>query len=314
MNRFKKILFIADGSQGESAALERTLELARDNKASLCLLDVLEPFPDVRFLRAGMAKMPALHNELMRNRKKDIQQLLSESRKENTRPRTSVKIREGKRDIEIIRQVLEGKHDLVVKVSSGHPRLNGMRLGAIDMSLLRKCPCPVLIMKPAKRIHHSKILAAVDLTHLPEEQGSLDREIMDLASSLAKLEDGKFHVLHAWEMPYENIMQGEVRVQFYKTVPQMLGELRRVEKKHLDAIAALYQDSAPRVHMKKGAPEKVIPAFCKKQKIDLVVMGTLARAGVQGILIGNTAEKILSKIDCSVLALKPEGFVSPVKP
>jgi len=48
--------------------------------------------------------------------------------------------------------------------------------------------------------------------------------------------------------------------------------------------------------------------------VDLIVMGTLARAGVEGLLIGNTAEKILSRIDCSVLALKPEGFVSPITP
>jgi len=66
--------------------------------------------------------------------------------------------------------------------------------------------------------------------------------------------------------------------------------------------------------MIKGVPEKVIPAFAEKKKVDLIVMGTLARAGVEGLLIGNTAEKILSRIDCSVLALKPEGFVSPITP
>ena len=314
MDRFKKILFVADNSKGEQAALARTLELAADNKASLCLLDVIEPFPDMRFLRAGMKKMPAVKKELVDGRTKALKALLAETGSNKKSPRTSVKIREGKRDIEIIRQVLEGKHDLVVKVSSGQPRLSGMRLGTLDMSLLRKCPCPVLIMKPAKRIHHSKILAAVDLTHLPEEKHNLDREIMDLAAAQARLEVGRLHVLHAWHLPYEHIMEGEARVQFYKTVPQMLKELRRVEKQHLNAMAALYPDANPRVHMVKGLPEKVIPAFAEKNRVDLVVMGTLARGGVEGLLIGNTAEKILSKIDCSVLALKPKDFKCPIKP
>jgi universal stress protein E len=42
------------------------------------------------------------------------------------------------------------------------------------------------------------------------------------------------------------------------------------------------------------------------------VMGTLGRAGIGGILIGNTAETILNRIDCSVMAIKPRGFVTPV--
>jgi len=45
---------------------------------------------------------------------------------------------------------------------------------------------------------------------------------------------------------------------------------------------------------------------------ELIVMGTIRHAGIEGILIGNTAETILHRIDCSVLAVKPEGFVTPV--
>ena len=44
----------------------------------------------------------------------------------------------------------------------------------------------------------------------------------------------------------------------------------------------------------------------------VVVMGTLARSGIRGLLIGNTAERILDDLDASVIAVKPPGFVSPV--
>lgn len=44
-----------------------------------------------------------------------------------------------------------------------------------------------------------------------------------------------------------------------------------------------------------------------------VVMATLGRSGIPpGLLIGNTTETILHKVECAVLALKPAGFVSPV--
>ncbi|MGE3600210.1 MAG: universal stress protein, partial [Dehalococcoidia bacterium] len=57
----------------------------------------------------------------------------------------------------------------------------------------------------------------------------------------------------------------------------------------------------------------VIPDFVVAEGIDLVVMGTVARAGIAGMLLGNTAERILRKLPCSVLTVKPDGFTSPVR-
>jgi len=57
---------------------------------------------------------------------------------------------------------------------------------------------------------------------------------------------------------------------------------------------------------------KAIVSLAKNKNIDLLVMGTVCRTGVAGLIIGNTAEKVLNKVDCSVLTVKPEGFVTPV--
>ncbi|MBE0500573.1 MAG: universal stress protein [Desulfuromonadales bacterium] len=50
----------------------------------------------------------------------------------------------------------------------------------------------------------------------------------------------------------------------------------------------------------------------EKRKPDIVVMGTVARTGLPGLLIGNTAEFVLARISCSILAIKPQGFNTPV--
>mgnify|MGYP000314302148 FL=1 len=68
----------------------------------------------------------------------------------------------------------------------------------------------------------------------------------------------------------------------------------------------------PNAHLVNGWARKEIPALIRELKADLVVMGTVARTGISGLLMGNTAEMILTQIDCSVLAAKPRGFVSPV--
>jgi nucleotide-binding universal stress UspA family protein len=57
----------------------------------------------------------------------------------------------------------------------------------------------------------------------------------------------------------------------------------------------------------------VITSLTAKKRIDLIVMGTVGRTGIPGFLIGNTAETVLRQVNCSVLAVKPEGFVTPVK-
>lgn len=55
-----------------------------------------------------------------------------------------------------------------------------------------------------------------------------------------------------------------------------------------------------------------MPQLIKDLDAELVVMGTVGRTGIPGFIIGNTAETILNQIECSVLAVKPDGFVTPV--
>ena len=66
------------------------------------------------------------------------------------------------------------------------------------------------------------------------------------------------------------------------------------------------------MHLLQGDAKQAIPEVVKKLGVELVVMGTVARTGIPGFVIGNTAESILNQLECSVLALKPEGFVSPI--
>ena len=57
----------------------------------------------------------------------------------------------------------------------------------------------------------------------------------------------------------------------------------------------------------------MLPELVARHRINLLVMGTVARDGVSGLIIGNTAETVLDVVRCSVLAVKPPGFVSPIR-
>ena len=69
----------------------------------------------------------------------------------------------------------------------------------------------------------------------------------------------------------------------------------------------------PVLHLEEGSAGKVVPELAKKIGAELMVLGTIGRSGISGYLIGNTAENILSQINCSVLAIKPKDFICPIK-
>jgi len=71
--------------------------------------------------------------------------------------------------------------------------------------------------------------------------------------------------------------------------------------------------SERQLHLEEGRAGVVIPAVARRERINLIVMGTLGRVGIPGLLIGNTAERTLDHVDCDVLAIKPRGFETPVQ-
>jgi nucleotide-binding universal stress UspA family protein len=63
----------------------------------------------------------------------------------------------------------------------------------------------------------------------------------------------------------------------------------------------------------KGDPQHEVPRVARELGVELVVMGTVARTGIAGLFMGNTAESILTQLDCSALTMKPPGFASPIE-
>ena len=70
---------------------------------------------------------------------------------------------------------------------------------------------------------------------------------------------------------------------------------------------------AAKLHVGLTSPSNAILACVDRLKPDLVVMGTISRAGIAGLSVGNTAERMLGHLDCSMLTVKPADFVCPVR-
>ncbi len=315
MKRFKNILLVCDFKLKQQMAVDRAVSLARQNGASLTVFSVVrEGSMGVDAAKSVPIPIAVLLEQMVADHREKLNDLVTPMRRQGVDARAQVVT--GIPFLEIIRKVLRDKHDLVMLAAEGKGGLKERLFGSTSMHLMRKCPCPVWVVKPAKRFRHQKILAAVDTTdEFPDhERQTLNTLIMQLASSLARMDNGELHVIQAWSVFAEGYM--EVRGGLSE---QSIRKLRKQAKREyaagLDALlkAVKLEDVAVHRHLPRSDnPSRAIIKLAKSNGIDLLVMGSVCRTGIAGFFIGNTAEKVLSEVNCSVLTVKPEGFATPV--
>jgi universal stress protein E len=322
MRRFKNILCVVSVTSHDHDAIERAVTLAQHNQARLTLVGVMERISLGMGMPDGGPISSQLSSVMLESCQQSLEHLVEPYR---TRIDFDARVLVGVQFIEVIREVLRSGNDLLIKAAENPDWLDRL-LGSEDMHLLRKCPCPIWLIKPSSPKRYRRIMAAVDLgSTYPQEEmearGALNHHIFELARSLAHTENAEFHVVYAWEAMGESAMRsglmrmGTAQVDAYvEEVKQIcVASMRKFLHECSDDPARTLPDRPkPVEHLIKGSARKVIPALVRSVQADLVVMGTVARTGIPGYFMGNTAELILSQIDCAVLAVKPTGFATPV--
>ena len=321
MLRFENILYVAVPEADDAEAFERTLRLAGSNQARLRVID-LRPNETLPPSRTPGGVKPD-----------DVRAALAEASAEALRPYAEAadgRVVElhaqtlyGVGFVEAIRAALRHGHDLVVKPSEPGPTGSSRSFGSLDMHLLRKCPVPVWIMKPAQHGAYRRVLAAVDVDPERPVRGgdSLNRRILEAAAGQALAEGAELHIAHAWRPAYVGILRtrgvfrhdDEERAYIESERALSRQALERLMERSVEWIGAdAWEYLQPRMHLRQGVAGETIPALAGELEADLIVMGTVGRTGVAGLIIGNTAETILDAIECSVLAVKPPGFRTPI--
>ena len=311
MRRFKSILFVADGGEGEKSVLARAVRLASANSAKLTLFAALDADSHQFNDQETRSAVEAINKVRLEERHKELESLRQEAVSEHPQLTVDVAVQTGTMALSVIRTVVVNHHDLVMKAAEGNTGKWKRLFGTGDQKLMRKCPCPVWIVKHSGERQIRRILAAVDLNPTEPDTESLARQIMELATSLATEEGSELHVVHVWRLAGETALRGR---QIDTTdVDEIVQGIEAAHQSELDGLLKPYPYDKRTVHLIKGQAEDVILDLAESLEVDLVVIGTVGRAGVPGLLIGNTAEEVLNAVDCSVLTLKPEGFETPIQ-
>ncbi|NWG47129.1 MAG: universal stress protein [Alphaproteobacteria bacterium] len=309
MPEFRKILFVSQGGNEEADALKQALSLARNNQARLAVLIV----------------RPELPGEISAYREKYEDALIREFGAATAAAREAVKVTErdvpvtvkveagGTPAVRIVRHVIENGYDLVIKQAEAR---EGRGFRALDMELLRKCPSPVWLCRPIDRHRHEmRVAVAIDPDSPTPEGRTLSLRLLELARSLADSCSGVLDVVACWDFQLETYLRGNVWIKMTEPeLARLVDQARAKSRAGLDELIRISGIAGEvKVHHVRGEAAEKIPQLADDERIDILVMGTLARTGIPGFVIGNTAENVVQGLACSLLALKPAGFVSPVR-
>jgi len=313
METYQNILVVIDPTTDDQKALKRAIELASliysANKATTKITAFLSIFD---FSYEMTTILSSEERNIMRQSVIKDKEVWLKSIVEslNTDLDVECKVIWHNRPFEaIIEQVIANKYDIVIKGTHQHDKLKSVVFTPTDWHILRKCPCPVLLVKEHSWPKDGNVIASVNVGSDEEEHNSLNIKITEEANQLASLIKANVHLVNSYPGTPVNIAIEIPEFNSSEYNDAMLKHHQEAMNEH----ANKYNIDIKNTYVEEGLPETVIEQVAERLDAELVVLGTVGRTGISAALIGNTAEHVIDHLNCDVLALKPDGYISPLQ-
>lgn len=304
MTLFKNILFVSDKADTSDGIIEQAVKFAEAHDAKLTILDVQPPLP---------SKIKQLEENYDQAISDDIRKKLE---KHGDYKNSEITVmRDDKGYISIIKHILKNDYDAVIKMADDLEKNRKSGFRSMDMNLLRKCPVPIWLIRPGAQLTKPRIVVAVDPLSEAKEGRDLNTKLLKIGDDLTTTLDGHMEVLSCWTFEHENYLRNAPFARMTEDEIDVL--IKEAQEEHQDSLSAALADYKPETLKgepvcEKGEANDIIPRYVEDNNVAILVMGTVARTGIPGLVIGNTAENILQQLSCSLLAVKPDGFISPI--
>ncbi len=142
------------------------------------------------------------------------------------------------------------------------------------------------------------LIAAIDADPDDRDHHFLNQQIIRMSAQIAELSGSSMHLVSAFPAP----------MQSADAHSQLWEQIQHRYQQNCQQLCQQLDCQPERIEVAEGPPETMIPAYSRSVSAALVVMGTVARKGLRGALLGgNTAEAILAQLHADVLTLNPSG-------
>ena len=306
MERIRRILVaLHDPRHAGTAVIRRAAQLARATSATVELFHAVGE-PRVAVQRAGGRSIPrhlSVEHSLAAA-KRDLEQVARSKLLSGCRTAVAA-VWETPAAEAIVRRAVATRAGLVISGSPARTLPGRLALRHTDWELIRSCPVPLLLVKPA-RARRNVVLAAVDPFHAHAKPAALDARLVDAGAAMARLLKGQLHLFHAY-MPLGVIMA--------TSLPEpLVWDSAEAEQYHTQAVerefgrlAAKAGIAPARAHLRMGGVVSELHDTARRLGATLVVMGAVSRSRLQRWFIGSTAEGVLDGLSCDALIIKPRS-------
>jgi universal stress protein E len=181
-----------------------------------------------------------------------------------------------------------------------HSLFASMVRTSTDWNLIRHCPYPLMLVSELDSIAGRPMLAAVDVHSGEENHDALNTVVLDRGKALGGVLGCELNIVNAWRATTPMMAVGSVD----STPLPTPADLHKEHQQGITELAGSYAVAAEAIHVEEGAAAYVITKTAESIGAGMIVMGTVARTGLSGALIGNTAESVLETAKCDVLVVK----------
>lgn len=209
---------------------------------------------------------------------------------------------------ELLRVASQHRDNLVLCGTREHGGISQRLFGSTGLKLLRHAECPVWLVKPIiDNDSELDILCASDLSEVGQD-------VVSAGVLLSQHVASRLNVVHVIEDDLRHRVARstvtEQQLADWKTKHSEQAEAKLHDQISLTDYRTL--ENGLQAHMKTGPASQSLLEAIEELDIDVLILATRAHDGLSGMVFGNTAEQLLWDVPCSVLAIKPDTFQSPI--
>jgi universal stress protein E len=292
---FNSILVDVDATADVHHALERAVGIAQGCGARLRIVDVVPPAGILSDFQGADPDEDIVHRrrERLERLAKTVRGVI-----------VNWDLLAGRACPALVEEVRRSGHDLLMRSHSRDMVSRDPReLRDVDVQLFRTCPCPVWAVGYGATSARPHVVAAVRINPEDGSEDRLNTRVVEVAARIAQAERGSVTLLHAWTAFAERKVRGQAADEDFAMY--LDATRRRAERELARPVASSHIGVTPiRVELRRGDPEHVIPEYIVGHGVDVLVVGTNAQKGIGRLVFGNMAERLLSFLPCSVVAVK----------
>ena len=264
--RLEKILLATDGSDASSGAIREAINLAKACKSQLFMLSVVE-VPEI------IGSYPAAAEHVEVETREHLNSLKTTAEKEGISCQI-IQLRAEQAFQVIIDEAAKNKADLIVMGRMGRTELRRLLMGGVIAKVIGHAPCLVLVVPRSAQLSFKKILIATDGSAISEIAA---RE----AIAISKAFGSELKVLSVAKRD-DNMSEAEVSVDMVR---------QAAERESINVEAFTMQ----------GEPYEVIIKTAEQQNVGLIMIGSHGRTGMERLLMGSVAERVIGHANHAVL-------------